>query len=452
MIVSFKIDGVEYNDRIVTEKPFTISYQVESGLNNPTSSSLKVTLLNSEQLTNIFQTNDPYGLYNLGYVEVGYWEFVFFNVFRGYIDKTAVPFDITSNLVDITVMGLEKSIGATLSGYDITQAFFQVSPGIQVRQRGGRTGHTRLSTTDYNLISDVLAVMFGDIGYNSSNHLISYDNSDKFIYKYDPDIYGALHIFQPRISLRDNLGSRGRVSDLSSINNINNFANRDKQSESYNSLIKNWAGLTGSVFFYNHRTGKINFVKRDYNYGDAVDISNLILDQNYLISYRDAYRGIVLQFEDVKVALKFGQSIIPGDNLIVGIEYKTGEAAVQRHAGYFYLVYNVFPPKYYILGNPRPTETMQLTNGIELIFREPLKDYLRPTPSAFSGGTEINEFAKTWIYKAYEKIFNSYRIPEITLQGVWIPPFRIVFDGQEHTIFNADVDLLNETTKISFEY
>lgn len=453
MITTFDIDDVNYYDRILRDRPFTLHIKFEDGINNPVSSVMKVSLYNDANLQNIFLNNSPFSIYQEGYVKVN-WDFPSIRLFEGYIDKTSAPVDLSAKIIELTIIGKEKYISDTLANYDVTQLYWNLGGNTSVRQRGGRAGTPRLDYNQYQSIQTLIETMFADLGYSQT--IINYNKlffgEEKLVYRYDEDRYGDITRKKDIVAIR-NLSDRGRVMDLDSVYN-KSFANKDSQTNSYNSLLKEFALITGCIYFYEYRTGKILFINRDYNFNNSLNkvtmaIDDLLLDKDYKTNYKYSYNGISLEFNDVTLGLKRNLgSLIPGDVWEYGIETDSGLREVS--AGKYFLL--MPDGTYYRVGNGTYwNSALFINNALDMQFNGSLKNYLKPSSGSLTGGEAIEDFLMVYLAGNYEFVLNASQDCEYGIRGMYPAPLRISLGGQEYNVFETEIDINAEETILRFQ-
>lgn len=454
MITTLEIDGINYYNKILRDRPFTLHIKYEDGINNPVSSVMRVSLYNDNTLQNIFLNNSPFSIYQEGYVTVN-WDFPSIRLFEGYIDKTSAPVDLSAEIIDLTIIGKEKYIADTMSNYDITQLYWNLAGNTSVRQRGGRAGVPRLDYTQYLSITTLLQTIFGDLGFNS---IINYNKlffgEEKLVYKYDADRYGDITRRKDIVAIR-NLTDRGRVRDLDAVYS-KSFLDKDSQSNSYNSLLKEFALVTGCIYFYEYRAGKMIFINRDYDFTDDLsmavfNIDNHLIEENYKTNYKYSYNGISLEFNDVTLGLKRNLgSIIPGDIWEYGIEYESGVKNVM--GGKYFLGMSGTPTIIYRVGNgTKWNSSLFVNNALDMQFDGDLKNYLKPASSGYTGGEAIEDFLMEYLKANYEFVLNASQDCEYGVRGIYPAPLRISLGGAEHNVFETEIDIHEQKTILRFQ-
>lgn len=454
LVNSFSIDGVEYFSKVLRDRPFTLHIKFEDGINNPVSSVMKVSLYNDANLQNIFLNNLPYSIYQEGAVDVN-MDFPSIRLFEGYIDKSSAPVDLSQKVIELTIIGKEKKISDTLSRYDITQLYWNPDNVISVRQAGGRTGTPRIDPLHYQSINTLIQTMFGDLGYN--NIIINYRklffNEEKLLYRYDEITHGDIERRKDIITIK-NFSIRGILKDTDSID-YSSFAIKDSQGRSYNSLLKEFAGLTGCIYFCEYRTNKIVFINRDYNFNDDLGkitfaIDDYLLDEDYKTNFKYSYNGMQLQFNDITLGLKRNSgSLLPGGSWDYGMQYDNG--VLEGYAGNQFLNMGGNPLIIYRIGANEHNHSLFIDNAIELSFNANLYNYLRTASAVFSGGDAIEDFLKEFLFNNYESVLNSSENCEYGIKGIYPAPLRISLQGNEYNVFETEIDLNEEKTILRFE-
>jgi len=453
-ITSLLIDSVEYLSKLRRDKMNRLSLQVESSLNDPTSSYYIFHLDNVDGLEDTFLNQQPYDLFGEGFVEL-YNDST--KVFEGYIDKdenTTISPDGES--LRIKAIGKEKSISKDLSEYDISQVFYNYNASYPVSQRGGRaTGDKRLDYDSYIKIRTLLQTMFGDLGYS---YVINFNNYalDQIAWKYNQSDtkYGDIEEIKETVKIYyqgfgGSSPSSGWKPPVSGSNIFINYAEVDKFNGSYNSFIKQFAQLYGCVFFYNYVDGKLYFHNRDYAtvFGkSSVTIDDLILRDNYSEKYFNAPDGLLFNFDDVTLMLKVDRS---GGSPVYSYGVQAPEYKVRDLGGNFILEFG--QTGYYILGpnSMNLDKSLFINNGIDIKLNGNLSDY-------FNWQWSLSTYyLKDWlddIHDNYNVITTNYKGLEVELDGLYFPPIRISYNSTNYNVYVGEVDFNKETTKIKFEY
>jgi len=458
------IDDVNYTSHIREDRDFILKNQIELTENNPISSELTFTLDNASNFQDIFLNNQPYSLGSEGKVEL----FVDSQrMFKGYIDKNAVPVDFRLKDIEIKALGNEASISRYLSRFDITQLYYL--PGFDVgdaRYRGGRTGTARFNPLERHPIYDLVKTMLQDIGFDENDIIINYRNTSNFTHKYDPNRYGPITEKRPIAKVR-NYGQRGYTTDTDS-NRYISFAEDNERDDSYNFLLKEFAKITGCIFFQDYRTEKILFINRDFNFLSSlglnlVALEDYILDEELPITYRYAYSGLFFKFDDINVG------VTPSNPLLfitskIGIEATDSSWLLTPvvlgggQTGLFYgppLTSPQDPLKYLIEieGENRLNEAMSINNALQVKMTANLSDYVIDADEVPPANAQkVYIYFTDYVLDNYDFLLRRFREQKVTLDGIFNAPFRASYGEHIFNIFDTEIDFINEKTIATFEY
>lgn len=440
----FYIDGIDYTNKIIRDRPFVVHIMYEDIINNSVCSTLNVSLYEDGYLQSIFPSISAFSIFSQGFVRVRIrLDFSTYTLFEGYIDPSLSNYDKDKKIIDLTVIGIEKQIFSNFNNFDISQLYYNLSGNTSTRQRGGRQGIPRISYEIHNRIETLILTMFQDMNLNNSLIYFNHIGENKLVYKYDKEKIGDIHRNKSIITIR-NAANGGRIIDTSSYYE-DNFINKEKESLSYSTLLKELASLTNCIIGYDYYNSMIFFINRDYNFcndfGKIVfKVDNYVQRDNYKSEYKYISDGILLKFDDVSIALKRTQGIVPGYNFEYG--FMSDDYIRTYTQGQYYLVKPEDPITYLLGGGSRYNNAIYLRNPIELNFGGRLHCYLKDI--------SIEDFLITYIYDNYENLLNRNQECQITVPSYYPAPFRIELEGQEYNVFDTTIDLINDTTTMKF--
>lgn len=461
MNYTLKYDGVDYTSYLSENDDFILASNVEDGLNNPVCSTLKFTLNNKNNIHTFFgNTVDPYGIFNTGHIEL-YYDFPLTKIFDGYIDRESIDINFNQQKISIQAIGKEKQISDLASKFDLTQIFNERDSDINIRRRWGRTSAVRHDPNNYNQIENLISSIFEDLGYDSTKQVIYIPFSGNYYYTYNADRWGTINYPRPMAIIRNNTGLRNTLPDLSS-GDFKSFYENDAESGSYNLLLKEFAKITNCVYFYSHTTDKVFFIPRDYadladelNMG-IIEIDNLILADNYMGSIDQPYSGIALKFADIDlVVYKDTGSIILNDiKWGVNVPEGTVPSINNELPNGFFIGFDDTPIRYKMgMGLSKFNYAVYLDNAIMINMQGNLWEYLRPDSGIVGEADSIEDFLISIIYENfYYYTMKLVRRRMLTINGVYISPIRIKYQGNIINSFNSETDLWDETTKLEFKY
>jgi hypothetical protein len=373
-------------------------------------------------------------------------------IFQGNLDKDNIEIDPIDSNISLSINGIEQDLSRKLSEYDISQLYYYLDGYTPVRQRGGRTGEVRFDSTLYNNMADMIIAMFKDSGFLEENILTSFWSSDKFKYCYNSEKFGDISQTRPVSKFR-NYSDRSTIADLST-RKVIPFYKDDENSDSYNTLIKDFATLTGCIYFVDYQTGKVLFMNRQHDFrvwsGEKegltdryVDLRSSTLNYKMPIKCKTMYDGIILRFSDISFMLKLKNTdILTEDDYEIGID---GDYTVSFFDPYYYVT---LPYGEYRLGTVPLTNSLQCQNALKLEFDSQLKDYV--TTGVL--GRMLEDFILD-IFLNYKDILFNNRELTFTVDGLYFAPLNVhsVFGGLRN-IFYTETDFNKEETKMKIEW
>lgn len=462
MNYTLKIDGTNYTEYLSEEDSFSILSNIEDGLNNPICSTLEFTLQNRLGLENLFDdTVSPYGIWSSGLVVLQY-DFPLSNLFEGYIDRESIEVDYEKQKIKIKAVGKEKQISDYLAKFDITQLFEQRDNDIDVRRRWGRGTNVRRDPNNYSYISSLVADIFEDAGFDSSDRIISIPYNDKFYFRYNPDRYGEINIARPVAIARNNTGNRNILPELSS-GSFRSFVDNDIDTESYNFLLKEYSKLTNCVYFYSHKVQKLFFVPRHYTgLGDDIGYAPLVINEdniladNYLGFAEQPYNAIALKFSDMDmVVYKDNSGVVVGGEVKFGINVPKGVTpTINNELPYGYFVGFSDSDIRYKLGLTLDhfNYSVYLDNAVEINMEADLFEYLRPDAGITGESDSIEEWVREVVWENFYNTLTEVKKRRVTVKGIYLAPLPIIYDSQNINCFSGEIDLWQETTTLEFKY
>lgn len=447
---SIKIDGQEYKS-LVIDKEIILNLAVEDELNNPKSSYFECEFLNTDNLQNLFLNTDPYGLSYPGHVTANLLTDdpdtpfgTSTQVFEGYLDRENIEVYPHDNIIRMRFVGIEQNYSKEMDKYDISQAYYELNPDDDIGQRGNRVADERIDPDDYNLIATMVENILDDLGFDSDHRVVEVPNSSYFKYKYNAETYGDL-ANETTIVTRGYNTLGQRLPNTESVT-IHNFVEINTLNESYSNLIRQFAVLTGCVWFFNHKDQKFYFVPRNYSFNADYDLDNYVIQGKVNQVYRTPYNGVVVNFKDITISAKRTISYPSfSETIKYGFESKTArDTATQVLTNSTYYVKDG-ESFLYKLGSTQAESNLYISMPIEIDLEDNLSDYIEPGVN----GDSIETFL-TKILDNYDYTMGQYRITDMELSYLAIAPLNITYGGDSVTVFDSTVDLQNSTTKLTF--
>ena len=451
MITSLLIDGVEYLEYLLFDEINKLTFQVDEGINSPLCPIYEFSLLNRDKLEDVFLKNYPYKLYEEGNVKL-YNDGV--KVFDGYVDKNNSKIMKNADKLMIYAVSREKKVGVQLAEYDVTQLYYNKDGSIPVRQRGGREGITlRYDYSEYNRIDNLFATMMQDIGITRYG-IAYYGNAvnEYSKYRYNEEKFGPIADKQT-IGIYRNTGDRAWDSPY--YNRITQYKRNETDTESYDTLLKEFSKITGTSFYYDCKLDRYLLTPRNgFNWQWAGWGTKVVIDQKILadfqddeyeipIRYKDAYNGIIFEFDDISLLQKFeiNEGVLTYQYGVDAEEYEIR----QFPNGHYYLW--IDDDNYFDLGFKFFYSSLYIENGLKVKMNGKLSDYFR------NGGLDPERLDLFMdILRAnytYTLLYN--REIEIKLNGIYVPPFITELNGEDYYCWYGEVDFNSEETLIKIE-
>lgn len=455
MNITLKIDGSDYTDKIV-EESFIIRLQVEGNYNEPTSSVANFILHNDTHLENYFLISDPYAIILPGYVEITLNDFPQITLFKGYINRESAPEDLSIKNLAIEAIGIEQSVGDSLSGYDITQLYHEL--GDDISQRGNRLAPARYNSDQYLSIENFINTIFTDLGLA---HYVEIPNSAYFKYKYNEDKYGDItgqrYAKLTREQWRHYSFHRkpyGRNPGRDFLTAVTLSATKEivkDDDTSYNVLLRDWASLTGCVYYYNYATGVWYFVPRNYippTVNPFEQFEDYIVDDAPTINYRNIANSLKIDFTDLALGTKRETAFPIGINWKYGIGTNGGDKViVTLEDGY--VVGVVGAEHRFLYGASSPELALRINNNFEIKVNDDIYSYRKPVD--VTAGENIKELIDA-VRENYDFIFTNDKSAELVVWGLYPAPQRVKYAGQYITVYDIELDIIENTSTFRFEY
>ena len=444
MITSLLIDDIEFLPYLLFDETNRLKFEIDEGVNSPLCPIYEFSLENRDGLEEVFLKNYPYEMFTEGHVELYNDEL---KVFDGYIDKNNSRIYKNAESMQIYAVSIDKKIGSDLARYDITQLYYNKDGSIPVRQRGGREGITeRYDYTQYYRIDDLIETILDDINISDK---VLFSNTGLFgvmyKYRYNEEKFGPIAERQT-IGVYRNTGDRGKGSPF--YNTIVEYRRNETDTESYDTLMKEFAKIAGCCFYYEPRIDKYVFMQMNSFYNplgwSVLEIDDKILydpdDDDYEIPiiYRDAYNGLIVEFDDVSLLVKLGRN---GNVLSYewGIDAQEYEI-VQFPNNEYYLV--LTEEEFYRIGETEFKDSLYIENGLKVKMNGKLTDYY------YKGGPvmdRIDHFLYNMISSYYFLLYYSREL-ELRLNGLYFAPMIVKMNNNEHACWYSETDFnTNET-------
>ena len=446
---SLKIDGVEYLSYVL-ENYVTVDISVEDGLNNPKSSFLECEFYNANNFQDTFLNTDPYGIVAVGLVVVEMLisdpDFpITEQIFTGYLDRENIEVDPHQDIIKMRFVGIEKKYSETMSKYDLSQAFYELSDDDSIGQRGNRSADQRLDPSAYSPIESMVENILEDLGFSSSQRVIDIPNSTSFNYKYNEETYGALT--NETITTKRGYNILGERLPNSDSVEISSFIEVNNLSESYSSLIRQFANLVGCVWFYNHKDQKFYFVPRDYDFSAETVVDNSVIEGNASEVYHTPYDGIRLTFKDIIISAKKSISYPSfAETITYGFEHLSSRDTVTQalvNSTYYIKDGSAY---LYKVGSTAADTDLFLNNPIEINLEDNLSDYIAGGYDGDSVATFLDK-----VIENYDYVLDRYITTSIMTNTILVAPINISYNGNSVTVLDSKLDLSNNTTTIEFE-
>jgi hypothetical protein len=301
-------------------------------------------------------------------------------------------------------------------------------------------------------MKSLIETIFKDAEFLDANILVAFWDSDKMTYHYNSERFGDIAQTHPVSKFRSNSG-RSTIADLST-RKVIPFYKDDENSDSYNTLIKDFAVLTGCIYFVDYQTGKILFMNRDHDFRtwDGVkeglqnrylDARNLTLKAKMPIKCSTMHDGIIVRFSDISLMLKLNNTKIETtSDYEIGID---GDYTISFFDPYYYVT---LPDGEYRLGTVTPTNSLQCQNALRLEFDGKLQDYVQSGPL----GRVLESFMMS-IFLNYRGMLFNNREYTPTVDGLYFAPLMVntSFSGIKN-VFYTETDFNKEETKMKLEW
>ena len=449
MITSLLIDDTECLSYLLYDEVNKLTWQVDEGINSPLCPIYEFSLENRDGLEEVFLKNYPYNLFEEAMVEL-YWDEDL--VFKGYVDKDNSRILKNAETLDVYAVSIEKKIGVMLAGHDITQLYYNKDGSIPVRQRGGREGiAVRHSSSNYNDIEDLLGTMFADVSITCDVDYRSKYEYFPVFYRYNEEKFGPI-AEQQTIGVYRNTGDRGYSAPW--YNRIIEYKRNETDTESYDTLIKEFAKMTGCSFFYMAQEDKYYFVPRNSLFGEGIEIDQLMLydpegeDYEIPIKYKNAYNGVIVEFDDVSFLVKF--EVQDGVlSYVYGLDAQEYEIVQLENGEYFvYLIDNYG----LTLGVNYFNSSLFIENGLKIKMNGRSWDYLEMglAVSPFPTGTRVDLFLQMLLLNYNDTLF-FFKELETKLNGCYFPPFKANLAGRDVACWYGEIDFIAEETLIKMD-
>ncbi len=446
MITSLLIDDVEYKTYLLFDETNRLKFQIDEGINSLISPIYEFSLDNRDGLEETFLKNHPYEMFGEGHVKL-YNDGV--KRFDGYIDKENSKIFKNAVKLDIYAISLDKKIGVDLAEYDITQLYNNKDESIPVRQRGGREGITvRYDWEAYHKIEYLISTMLEDIGVATG--IISYASRAWGLwlrYRYNEEKFGSIADRQT-IGVYKNWGDRGWNNPY--FNRIMQFVRNETDTESYDSLMKEFAKIAGCIYFYDPQTDAFHFVERNSQFGTTLNIDQLMLysedDEAYEIpiKYKNSYNGLIIEFDDLSLLLKIDK--VAGELVFTyGIDAQEYDIT--------WLIDGYFLQKgadVYALGTHEFLSSLYIENGLKVKMNSNFVDYFYRSGPPYTGMNRVDNFMQA-VYNNYGYTLIFDKEIEVKLNGLFFPPFIASLNGRSYGCWYGETDFNTEETLIRLE-
>ena len=445
MITSLLVDNIEYSEYLLYDEKNLFKFQAETGINQPASATYEFSLLNTNNLENAFLKNDPFNPFVEGLVKL-YVDGIC--RFKGFVDKENSKIYKGADKIDIFAVSYDKYISSKLSDFDITQLYYLKDGSIPVRQRGGRGAiSVRHQFETHNTIKTLIETMVNDLEIPGLN---LYTNLQDFWdvnlkYKYNEEKYGQILERRPIGKSRNNNGGI-RANPFYNFF-VQNKSDNDS-TESYNSLLKEFCAFLNFVFFYEPSDNSFRMLSRYETAAlgkPTVLLDRIILNENnddvfIPIRYKQAYNGIIFEFDDVRLLVKItyesGEKIIHYG--MDGIEY---ELRYEESTGNYFIYLGDHLT--WTIGTTEFEIGLYIENAITIKMNAKLNDYLFEGFLAPTLGDYLSH-----LFSKHSGLLNVIGELELKILGAYFAPFKVQLLNKYYTVYYCETDFNTEETLI----
>lgn len=448
MITSLLIDGIEVLPYLLFDEINKLRFRLDEGPNSLVCPTYDFTLLNTNNLEQQFLANYPYNLFAEGFVQLYVTNSFGTPVkrFEGYIDKDNSDIKKNAEKLRIYAVSKDKKIALDLSRHDVTQLYYNKDGSYPERGRGGRNpAELRFNYDEYNRIEPLITAMLEDIGITSYDISYSSQAIGLFLeYLYNEDKFGPI-ADQQTIGVARNNHGRGDGNPWYKI--VERFVRNETDTESYDSLMKEFAKIAGATFFYEPTSGKFIFMPRNRPYGTTIDITHAILydtgeEYEIPIKYKNAYNGLILEFDDLSLLLKIK---IEGGAKVYEYGVDAQQGMIRYQDGDYYLELDpTIGVDSYWLGTTEFNPALFIENGLRVKFNGKFKNYFKKL------WNRVDYFMQGVAYNYYHTLGYG-REAEMKLNGLFFPPFTAKIGTANYGCWYAEVDFNKDETMIKID-